>query len=98
MPERVAARGLVYTHRTKVQYTAVGSAGNSSRMFRFCVAALALFACISLARTAELLTEPPGRIIITVRDQKLMFVHSCVKPITYRVSTSQFSPAADLQP
>jgi len=45
-------------------------------MLRFCVAALALFACISLARSAELLTEPAGRIIISVRDQKLTFVQS----------------------
>ena len=59
-------------------------------MLRFCVAALALFACISLARSAEILTEPAGRIIISVRDQKLMFVQSGVKPITYRVSTSKF--------
>ena len=95
MPERVAARGLVYPHRTKVQYTAVGSAGKSSRMFRFCVAALALFACISLARSAELLTEPAGRIIISVRDQKLTFVQSRVKPITYRVSTSKFGLGDD---
>ena len=67
----------------------------SSRMLRFCVATLALFACISLARSAELLTEPAGRIIISVRDQKLMFVQSGVKPITYRVSTSKFGLGDD---
>src|SRR5438876_11675784 len=64
-------------------------------MLRFCVAALSLFACISLARSAELLTEPAGRIIISVRDQKLMFVQSGVKPITYRVSTSKFGLGDD---
>src|SRR5437588_12660140 len=64
-------------------------------MLRFCVAALALFACISLARSAELLTEPAGRIIISVRDQKLMFVQSGAKPITYRVSTSKFGLGDD---
>src|SRR5438132_11516303 len=64
-------------------------------MLRFCVAALALFACISLARSAELLTEPAGRIIISVRDQKLTFVQSGVKPITYRVSTSKFGLGDD---
>src|SRR6266571_3615227 len=64
-------------------------------MFRFCVAALALFACISLARSAELLTEPAGRIIISVRNQKLMFVQSGVKPITYPVSTSKFGLGDD---
>jgi ABC-type branched-subunit amino acid transport system permease subunit len=63
-------------------------------MLRFCVAAFALFACISLARSAELLTEPAGRLIISVRDQKLMFVQSGVKPITYRVSTSGSSANA----
>src|SRR5881296_3242416 len=64
-------------------------------MLRFCVAALALFACISLARSAELLTEPAGRIIISVRDQRLTFVQSGVKPITYRVSTSKFGLGDD---
>src|SRR5437016_8321830 len=64
-------------------------------MLRFCVAALALFACISLARSAELLTEPAGRIIISVRDQKLTFVQSRVKPITYPVSTSKFGLGDD---
>src|SRR5436309_16031515 len=64
-------------------------------MLRFCVAALALFACISLARSAELLTEPAGRIIVSVRDQKLTFVQSGVKPITYRVSTSKFGLGDD---
>jgi len=67
----------------------------SSRMLRFCVATLALFACISLARSAELLTEPAGRIIISVRNQKLMFVQSGVKPITYPVSTSKFGLGDD---
>src|SRR5260370_32056022 len=67
----------------------------SSRMLRFCVATLALFACISLARSAELLTAPAGRIIISVRNQKLMFVQSGVKPITYPVSTSKFGLGAD---
>ncbi len=67
----------------------------SSRMLRFCVATLALFACISLARSAELLTEPASRIIISVRNQKLMFVQSGVKPITYPVSTSKFGLGDD---
>src|SRR6266849_2642081 len=67
----------------------------SSRMLRFCVATLALFACISLARSAELLTEPAGRIIISVRNQKLMFVQSGAKPITYPVSTSKFGLGDD---
>src|SRR5258708_29055353 len=67
----------------------------SSRMLRFCVATLALFACISLAHSTELLTEPAGRIIISVRNQKLMFVQSGVKPITYPVSTSKFGLGDD---
>src|SRR5260370_29056709 len=70
----------------------------SSRMLRFCVATLALFACISLARSAELLTEPAGRIIISVRNQKLMFVQSGVNPITYPLSTSKFRLGDDLGP
>jgi hypothetical protein len=64
-------------------------------MLRLCVATLALFACISLARSAELLTEPAGRIIISVRNQKLMFVQSGVKPTTYPVSTSKFGLGDD---
>ena len=64
-------------------------------MLRLCVATLALFACISLARSGELLTEPAGRIIISVRNQKLMFVQSGVNPITYPVSTSKFGLGDD---
>src|SRR4029077_5681282 len=59
-------------------------------MPRFLVAALVLFACTPPARSADLLTEPASRIIVSVRDQKLMFVQSGAKPITYRVSTSKF--------
>jgi hypothetical protein len=64
-------------------------------MLRLCVAALALFACISPARSAELLTGPASRIIVSVLDQKLMFVQSGAKPITYPVSTSKFGLGDD---
>jgi len=67
----------------------------TSRMLRFCAAALALFACIPPARSADLLTEPATRIIVSVRDQKLMFVQSGAKPITYPVSTSKFGLGDD---
>ena len=36
-----------------------------------------------------------GRIIVSVRDQKLMFVQSGAKPITYPVSTSKFGLGDD---
>jgi hypothetical protein len=64
-------------------------------MFRFCAAALALFAFIPPARSAELLPELTSRIIISVRDQKLMFVQSGAKPSTYPVSTSKFGLGDD---
>lgn len=64
-------------------------------MLRLCGAALALFACISPACSAELLTGPANRIIISIRDQKLMFVQSGAKPIIYRVSTSKFGLGDD---
>jgi hypothetical protein len=67
----------------------------TSRMPRFCVAALALFACIPPARSAELLMGPASRIIVSVRDQKLMFVQSGAKPIIYPVSTSRFGLGDD---
>ena len=64
-------------------------------MPRFCVAALVLFACIPPARSAELLIGPASRVIVSVRDQKLMFVQSGTKPIIYPVSTSRFGLGDD---
>lgn len=66
-----------------------------SLMFRLCVAALVFFACLSSARSAALLVEPSSRIIISVRDQKLMLVQNGAKPITYPVSTSRFGLGDD---
>ena len=58
-------------------------------MFRPPVVAFSLLFCLSSAR-AGLLADPVNRVIISVRDQKLMLVQNGAKVATYPVSTSKF--------
>jgi len=58
-------------------------------MFRLSLAVFTLLISISSARSA-FISDPAGRVIISVRDQKLMLVQNGTKPVTYPVSTSKF--------
>lgn len=62
----------------------------TTRMLRLSLAVFALLVSVSSARCAALISEPTSRVIISVRDQKLMLVQNGVKPVTYPVSTSKF--------
>src|ERR1700758_2071679 len=59
-------------------------------MFRLSLAVFTLLISISSARSAAFISDPAGRVIISVRDQKLMLVQNGTKPVTYPVSTSMF--------
>src|SRR6201997_3907681 len=59
-------------------------------MFRLSLAVFTLLISISSARSAAFISDPAGRVIISVRDQKLMLVQNGTKPVTYPVSTSKF--------
>jgi len=66
-------------------------------MFRFSLVLVALFVSISSVRSAPIVgpttsvvTDPSSRVIISVRDQKLMLVQNGKKTATYPVSTSKF--------
>jgi len=61
----------------------------TSRMFRPFGLFLAVLSLIPSLRAATL-TEPPNRVIISVRDQKLMVLQNGAKVATYPVSTSKF--------
>jgi lipoprotein-anchoring transpeptidase ErfK/SrfK len=61
---------------------------NKGRMFRFSTLALALFLCVNLLR-ADFVNDN-SRIIISIRDQKLMLLQNGAKVATYPVSTSKF--------
>jgi hypothetical protein len=58
-------------------------------MFRPSIAIFSLLLCLSSAR-ATLLPDPANRVIISVRDQKLMLLQNGAKVATYPVSTSKF--------
>ncbi len=51
---------------------------------------VALFASASFAHGGALLPDPGNRIVVSVRDQKLMLVRNGAKVATYPVSTSRF--------
>jgi L,D-transpeptidase catalytic domain len=59
-------------------------------MFRPALAALALVICLPSARCALPVIDLSSRVIISVRDQKLMLVQNRKKMATYPVSTSKF--------
>jgi hypothetical protein len=59
-------------------------------MIRPLAVVIALFASISLANGASLVPAPSSRVVISVRDQKLMLVRNGAKVATYPVSTSKF--------
>src|ERR1051325_4096451 len=61
---------------------------DKGRMFRFSTLPLALFLCVSSLR-ADLVNDN-NRIIISIRDQKLMLVQNGATVATYPVSTSRF--------
>jgi hypothetical protein len=62
----------------------------TTRMFRPALAILGVFACFSSAPGALPIVDPSSRIIISIRDQKLMMVHNGKKIGSYPVSTSKF--------
>jgi len=60
-------------------------------MLRLSLALLALFLSVSLGRSSDaIVDDPSNRVIISVRDQKLMLIESGKKIAIYPVSTSKF--------
>lgn len=59
-------------------------------MFRFSLAVVALFSVIAAVRA-----DGPSRVIISVKDQKLMLMGNGAKLATYPVSTSKFGLGDD---
>ncbi len=59
-------------------------------MLRPSLSVLALFVCLCSARCAVSEVDPFSRVIISVRDQKLMLVQNDKTLATYPVSTSKF--------
>ncbi len=61
--------------------------GHKGRMFRFSTAVLTLFLCATTLRANPFQND---RIIVSIRDQKLMLVQDGGRIATYPVSTSKF--------
>ena len=59
-------------------------------MFRVSLALLALFVSVSSSRSAATTDDPSSRIIVSVRDQKLMLVQNGKRRAIYPISTSKF--------
>jgi L,D-transpeptidase catalytic domain len=60
-----------------------------TRMFRSSLTALAVLTAVSSVNSA-ILVDNSSRVIISVRDQKLMLVQNGIKVATYQVSTSRY--------
>jgi L,D-transpeptidase catalytic domain len=59
-------------------------------MLRSPVVVAALLFSVSLAHGGTLALDPSSRVVISVRDQKLMLIRNSAKVATYPVSTSKF--------
>lgn len=59
-------------------------------MFRLLAGLLALFASVATTRSADLIDDPSSRVIISIRDQRLMLVEHGRKTAAYPVSSSKF--------
>jgi L,D-transpeptidase catalytic domain len=61
-----------------------------TRMFRLSLGLVSLLVSFSSVCRAEFLSDPSSRVVVSVRDQKLMLVENGKKRAIYPISTSKF--------